>query len=151
MTDSAKAHGADWNASIGAAVRRLRLATGLTQAAFSERVDLGQGDLSKIEAGTRGLSIDSMARIAQGLGVATSELIRHAEALQEADESAVAAEADTELLLRAVRLVAPGLPADAWRQISAAMRRTARDERPALATALLRLARSRPTAPESNE
>lgn len=55
-------------------VRRLREATGISQAALAADVGVDRAYISSIESGTRNATITSLARIANGLRVPVSEL-----------------------------------------------------------------------------
>ena len=61
-------------ASVGAAIRELRLRDGLTIAQVSERAAISRGMLSKIENGQTTAGLDTLSRIARALGVSMSML-----------------------------------------------------------------------------
>lgn len=59
---------------FGARLRQLREAQGLSQAALAERVEVSPEYVSRIERGRGGPSLRMVGRLADGLGVAPSEL-----------------------------------------------------------------------------
>ena len=61
-------------ASVGLAIRELRLRDGLTLAQVSDRAGLSSGMLSKIENGQTAAGTDTLARIARALGVSMGVL-----------------------------------------------------------------------------
>lgn len=67
-------------AAIGEAVHRLRTENKLTQAQLQELARVDQGAVSKIEKGKRGVSFDSLERIAMAFGLTSSQLMAMAEA-----------------------------------------------------------------------
>ncbi len=62
---------------VGHAVRELRLAHRLTLGQVAERAAVSRSLLSKIENGLVSASLDTLARIAQALGVSMSALFKH--------------------------------------------------------------------------
>lgn len=62
--------------TFGAAMRALREGKALTQEALAERADLHANYVSSVERGERNVSLYNIARIAFGLGVHPSELMR---------------------------------------------------------------------------
>jgi transcriptional regulator with XRE-family HTH domain len=62
---------------VGHAVREQRLAHRLTLGQVAERAAVSRSLLSKIENGLVSASLDTMARIAQALGVSMSALFKH--------------------------------------------------------------------------
>jgi transcriptional regulator with XRE-family HTH domain len=70
----------DFQRALGAAVRDRRLELGLTQEPQSLRAALHQRWISNVETGVRNPSYASLRRLAEGLDLTTSELIRRAEA-----------------------------------------------------------------------
>ena len=62
-------------ATIGARVRALRLAAGLTVREFSERAALSPRFVNQLEAGTGNISVAGLARVATVLGRSVHELI----------------------------------------------------------------------------
>ncbi len=67
-------------ARLGNEIRKHRLAAGLTQEDLAERSGLHWTYISQVERGRRNLSVDALARIGAGLGMAGWELMRDAEA-----------------------------------------------------------------------
>lgn len=65
----------DWPVIIGRNVRRLRQAKGLTQEQLAVDAKLDLTYVGGIERGKRNPSVKVMARIAEALGVAMSELL----------------------------------------------------------------------------
>ncbi|MGD0880503.1 MAG: helix-turn-helix transcriptional regulator [Acidimicrobiales bacterium] len=61
---------------LGLRVRRLRTAQGLSQMALADRIGLHFTFVSTVERGERNLSLSSLLRIAEGLGVDPAELVR---------------------------------------------------------------------------
>lgn len=64
---------------LGTAIRQLRKQQGLSQERLALEADIDRRYMSDIENGKRNISLDIMERIASGLGIGVSELIRHAE------------------------------------------------------------------------
>lgn len=62
---------------LGSTIRELRLKHGLTIAEVAEQVGISRGMLSKIENAQTATSLDSLARIANALGVSLSTLFRN--------------------------------------------------------------------------
>jgi transcriptional regulator with XRE-family HTH domain len=67
---------------LGQKIAGLRKAAGYTQAQLAEHAGVQPGHISRVETGRRGLSIEVISNIAQGLGVELHELFR----LQERDD-----------------------------------------------------------------
>ena len=61
-------------ASVGAAIRELRLRHGLTLAQVCEQAQISRGMLSKIENGQTSAGMDTLSRLARALGVSMSML-----------------------------------------------------------------------------
>jgi transcriptional regulator with XRE-family HTH domain len=61
---------------VGSAIHDLRLKHHLTIADIAARADISRSMLSKIENGQTSASLDTLARIAKGLGVSMSSLFR---------------------------------------------------------------------------
>ncbi len=61
-------------ARLGAKVRELREAQGLSQQRFALMIGTGQSYLSDIEAGQINVGYDLLCRIAEGLGVKVGDL-----------------------------------------------------------------------------
>jgi Helix-turn-helix len=57
-------------------IKELRLAKGFTQVEMSTASGLGQGYLSRVEAGSKRLSIDSLEAVAVALDMSLSELLK---------------------------------------------------------------------------
>lgn len=69
----------EFQRALGAAVKSRRLELGLTQEQLSLRSDLHQRWISNVETGVRNPSYGSLRRLAEGLELTTSELLRRAE------------------------------------------------------------------------
>ena len=67
-------------ASLGKNVRAAREKNGLTQEKLAEMAELDPTYISGIERGLRNPGIKNVAKIAQALGIATSELCKGVEA-----------------------------------------------------------------------
>jgi len=67
-------------AGFGTAVRRRRYKLGLSQEAFAEKADIHRTYVSSIELGKVDISLSIAKKVAQGLGVSLSALIKEAEA-----------------------------------------------------------------------
>ena len=63
------------NIRIGNQVKRAREAAGLTQEKFAERVSLASKNVSAIERGAAGLSVPTLLRFCDVLGVSSDELL----------------------------------------------------------------------------
>src|SRR5213078_745322 len=61
---------------LGAAIRERRKALGLTLAEMARRTSVSLGYLSQIELGKNSASIETLYRIALGLGIKMSELFQ---------------------------------------------------------------------------
>jgi transcriptional regulator with XRE-family HTH domain len=62
---------------LGSTIRELRRKHGLTIAVISERTGISRGMLSRIETGQTATSLESLSRLAHGLGVSLSALFRN--------------------------------------------------------------------------
>src|ERR1700741_1994957 len=62
---------------LGSTIRELRRKHGLTIADISDRSGISRGMLSRIETGQTATSLDSLSRLAQGLGASLSSLFRN--------------------------------------------------------------------------
>jgi transcriptional regulator with XRE-family HTH domain len=62
--------------SVGEQVRRLRKARGLTQRAFGATIGIDPNLLGRIERGEQNLTVRTLARIAAGLDVDLTDLVR---------------------------------------------------------------------------
>jgi transcriptional regulator with XRE-family HTH domain len=60
--------------TLGRNMRRRRKELGMSQEELGDRASLEQSYVSNVEAGTRNVSIDNIARIAGGLGVGIADL-----------------------------------------------------------------------------
>lgn len=60
---------------IGQRVRKARTRLELTQADLAERLELEEATVRAIEAGRRGLSLDSLLRVADALGMRPGEIV----------------------------------------------------------------------------
>lgn len=60
---------------FGASVRRLRAQLGISQEELAERADLHRTYIAGIESGVRNLTLKSMSKLAQALGVPTATLV----------------------------------------------------------------------------
>lgn len=61
---------------LGRRIKELRLAKGFTQVEMSAASGLGQAYLSRVEAGSKRLSIDSLEAVAVALDMSLSELLK---------------------------------------------------------------------------
>lgn len=64
---------------LGKALRVRREATGSSQEAFADRINMHRTYYSAIERGEKNLQLDTLQRICQGLGVTLWEVMRDAE------------------------------------------------------------------------
>ena len=55
---------------IGEHIRAARLAAGISQEALATKIGMTRGNYSRLEAGLTNVTIDSLRRIADGLGLA---------------------------------------------------------------------------------
>jgi len=60
---------------LGAAIRTSRLATGSSQERFADAISMHRAYYSAIERGEKNITIVTLARLADGLGVKPSELL----------------------------------------------------------------------------
>lgn len=60
---------------VGARIKSLREAAGLSQNELARRAGVSQSGLSYIESGEKSPSVDTLLRIADALGVTVSELL----------------------------------------------------------------------------
>ena len=63
-------------AKLGARIRELRLATGLSQEKFALKIGMDRTYFSSVEAGKRNISIVNLEKIANGLDLTLSELFK---------------------------------------------------------------------------
>ena len=66
------------NQALGEAIRKAREQAGYTQEAFASRADLDRSYYGAIERGEFNLTVDTIAKIAKGLGMTASELFKRA-------------------------------------------------------------------------
>jgi transcriptional regulator with XRE-family HTH domain len=59
---------------LGAVMRTYRKATKLSQDRFADRIDMHRAYYSAIERGEKNITLDTLLRVADGLGVNTSDL-----------------------------------------------------------------------------
>lgn len=59
---------------VGDAIRKSRAGVGLSQEAFADKVGMHRTYYSAIERGERNLTLQSLSRIAEGLGVQLSDI-----------------------------------------------------------------------------
>ena len=64
---------------LGATIQRHRRSAGLSQEAFADHVGVHRTFMSTVERGQSNLSLDSLERIAAGLGVPAGRLLLEAE------------------------------------------------------------------------
>ena len=62
--------------ALGGAIRATRVEQGLTQEAFAIRAGIDRSYLGAVERGEFNVTVDTLARIADGLGVPAWELLR---------------------------------------------------------------------------
>lgn len=63
---------------LGAAIRERRTAQGFSQESFADEIGMHRAYYSTIERGERNLTIQTLRRVAQGLKLKASELLRSA-------------------------------------------------------------------------
>jgi transcriptional regulator with XRE-family HTH domain len=61
---------------LGAAIRERRIALGLSQEGFADAIKMHRAYYSKIERGERNLTLLTLLRVANGLGIKPSQLLR---------------------------------------------------------------------------
>lgn len=66
------------NRALGHAIRGIRAAQGLTQEAFALKAGVDRSYYGAIERGEFNVTIDTLVKIADGLGVSASEILRRA-------------------------------------------------------------------------
>ena len=59
---------------VGEAIRKARLAQNLTQEELGERVGVRRAQISKLEKGTSVITLPTMSRVFQALGISTATL-----------------------------------------------------------------------------
>lgn len=62
-------------AKLGARIRALRLAAGLTQAELARRTGIHRPNIARVEAGRHTPSLETLARLAQAIGVPTTRVL----------------------------------------------------------------------------
>ncbi|HTZ88142.1 MAG TPA: helix-turn-helix transcriptional regulator [Solirubrobacteraceae bacterium] len=67
------------NQTLGKAIRRVREESGHTQESFAARADLDRSYYGAIERGEFNLTVDTVSKIASGLGVSMATLFKRAE------------------------------------------------------------------------
>ncbi len=60
---------------LGARLRELRLAAGLTQAELARRTGIHRPNIARVEAGRQTPSLETLARIANAIGVSTTHVL----------------------------------------------------------------------------
>lgn len=70
---------ADPRAAFGRAVRRLRIARGMSQEQLAEAADIHRTYIGDVERGKRNIAIVNMQKIAAALGVTLGRLVAKAE------------------------------------------------------------------------
>ncbi len=61
--------------NLGARLRQLRLENGLTQAELARRTGIHRPNIARVEAGRHTPSLDTLARIADAIGVSTAQVL----------------------------------------------------------------------------
>jgi len=67
--------GTDLQAEVGRRIRQRRERTGVSQEEFARRAGLTRPFFGRIERGTQNVSIETLAKIAIGLGIDMGELL----------------------------------------------------------------------------
>jgi transcriptional regulator with XRE-family HTH domain len=67
------------SSALGSAIRSKRQSLGLSQERFAEIIEVHRTYMGAIERGERNPSLRTLSRIASGLGVPLSQLLREAE------------------------------------------------------------------------
>lgn len=62
--------------TVGLAMRKQRLAIGLSQDLFADVIDMHRAQYSAIERGEKNVTLPTLLRICHGLGVTLSDLLR---------------------------------------------------------------------------
>lgn len=63
---------------LGAVIRDRRVALGVSQEAFADSIKMHRAYYSKIERGERNLTLQTIWRVARGLGVKGAQLLKDA-------------------------------------------------------------------------
>ncbi|HEY4303425.1 MAG TPA: helix-turn-helix transcriptional regulator [Gemmatimonadaceae bacterium] len=66
--------------AFGEAVRRLRAKTEFSQEAFASHAGISRTYMSEIERGVTNVSLDTISRVAEGLGISLAELFKEVDA-----------------------------------------------------------------------
>lgn len=64
---------------LGRVIRRLRLADGYSQESFADAIGVHRNYMGTVERGETNITLDSLEKIARGLGVSVIALMREAE------------------------------------------------------------------------
>jgi DNA-binding XRE family transcriptional regulator len=75
MTNGLDGAGAVDGARLGARLRELRLAAGLTQAELARRTGIHRPNIARVEAGRHTPSLETLARLASAIGVPTTTVL----------------------------------------------------------------------------
>lgn len=70
-----EANGAVDGVKLGKRIRELRLAAGLTQAELARRTGIHRPNIARVEAGRHTPSLETLARLAQAIGVPTTRVL----------------------------------------------------------------------------
>ena len=62
--------------TVGRAMRKHRLAIGLSQDLFADVIDMHRAQYSAIERGEKNITLPTLLRICNGLGITLSDLLR---------------------------------------------------------------------------
>lgn len=65
----------EWLEFVGLAIKKERERVGMTQRELADRTGIVQSHIAKIEVNTIMVRLDTLAKIAEGLGVKASKLI----------------------------------------------------------------------------
>lgn len=74
-----------WPAVLGARLRDMRVARGVSQQVLEERTGMYRSNISRLETGRHGISIESLMRYCAGLGVAPSLAVMAIDGLEDGD------------------------------------------------------------------
>ena len=88
--------------SLGRSIRALRSAAGFSQEGFADAIGMHRTYMGTLERGATNPSLDTLERVARGLRLSVSELLRHAEAGAGAAEYGRAPKAGRAPLVRRV-------------------------------------------------
>ncbi len=67
------------NIKIGAAIRKFREKLGVTQDDFADKIDMHRAYYGEIERGKLNLTVRTLVRVSDGLGVKVWEIFREAD------------------------------------------------------------------------